>query len=352
MGTRSARIIAQLHRNWKWLRSNSDALEQFSLPQPPTQPPARLRAMTDRRLLADKAANIWSSFQRNLEPLARGAQIVAAPDVTQDDIGGLASAKEEILTYAYAQTSPEVYGRWGTFPPSAMLMIGRRGSGKSLLAEYLAAQTETAFVRVDVPRMVLDVIHGAPKIGELVQGWSAALEEMPPVTIFFDELEFTRAHEMGERGAELPTGPIMDFLFELIDRSLSIEGCLVIASTSHSGTLPEAFLSPGRFERIVEVNPLFPDDIEEALRIHALAAESRAERPIFGELDWSAIVNNTREPSIGDWIRILHAVLRRKARLDAAGESPEQVTQSDFSAEISRFRQANTRIRTDGGNYL
>ena len=58
-------------------------------------------------------------------------------------------AKEEILTYAYAQTSPEVYGRWGTFPPSAMLMIGRRGSGKSLLAEALAAQTETAFVRVD-----------------------------------------------------------------------------------------------------------------------------------------------------------------------------------------------------------
>ena len=37
--------------------------------------------MTDRRILADRAANIWSSFQRNVDPLARGAQIVAAPSI-------------------------------------------------------------------------------------------------------------------------------------------------------------------------------------------------------------------------------------------------------------------------------
>ena len=308
--------------------------------------------MSERSILADRAANIWSSFQRNIDPLARGATLVPAPVISFSDIGGLTSAKDEILTYAYAQTSPEVYGRWGTFPPSAMLMIGRRGCGKSLLAEALAAQTETAFVRVDVPRIVLDVIHGAPKIWELIQGWSAALEEMPPVTVFFDEIEFSRAHDMGKRASELPIGPIMDFLFELIDRSLAAEDCLVIASTSHPDTLPEAFLSPGRFERIVEVNPAFPNDVVEALRIHAMAAESRAGRPIFGECNWASVVDNTREPTIGDWVRILHAVLRRKARLDAAGEPPAPVTTEDFAPEISRFRQANTRIQKDGGNYL
>ena len=313
---------------------------------------ARLRGMPEKSLLADRAANIWSSFQRNVEPLARGARIIPAPGRTAEEIGGLTSAKEEILTYAYAQTSPEVYGRWGTFPPSAMLMIGRRGSGKALLAEFLAARTGTAFVRVDVPRMVLDVIHGASKIGELLQGWSGALEEMPPVTIFFDELEFTRAHGMGKRAAELPTGPIMDFLFELIDRALAVDDCLVIASTSHPDTLPEAFLSPGRFERVVEVNPVFPNDIISALEIHARSAETRAGREIFDDVDWQAVVDNTREPSIGDWVRILHAVLRRKARLDAAGEAPGRVGQDDFAREISRFRQASTRIRTDGGNYL
>jgi SpoVK/Ycf46/Vps4 family AAA+-type ATPase len=308
--------------------------------------------MVDPNLRADRAANIWSSFQRNVDPLARGTHIVPVPKVGFDSIGGLANPKEEILTYAYAQTRPEVYRRWGTFPPSAMLMIGRRGSGKSLLAEALAAQTETAFVRIDVPRMVLDVVHGVSKIGELIQGWSTALDEMPPVTAFFDELEFSRAHEMGKRAAELPTGPIMDFLLELIDRALAVEHCLVIGSTSHPDTLPQAFLSPGRFDRVVEVNPVFPDDVVEALQVHAMQAEQRAGRSLFGPIEWKSVVDNTREPCIGDWVRILHAVLRRKARLEVAGEEPSIATGDDFMREISRFRQANTRMRTDGGNYL
>jgi len=301
---------------------------------------------------AERALNIWSSFQRAVDPLARGAHIVPSPDVRFEEIGGLAQPKEEILTYAYAQTSPEYYGRWGTFPPTAMLMIGQRASGKSLLAEALATTTEMAFIRVDVPRIVLDVLHGSGKIGELIQGWSNALDEMPPVVVFFDELEFSQAHDMGKRAAELPTGPIMDFLFELIDRSLAAPHCLVLGSTSHPDSLPHAFLSPGRFERVIEVNPAFPDDIIESLRIHASQAEGRAARTLFGQIDWDKVVGTTKDPSIGDWVRMLHAVLRRKARLDAAGESPEPVSNQDFAREVNRLRQAHTRIHMDGGNYL
>jgi ATP-dependent 26S proteasome regulatory subunit len=308
--------------------------------------------MSNRRINAERALNIWSSFQRAVEPLARGAKIIPSPNVQFAEIGGLALSKEEILTYAYAQTSPEIYGRWGTFPPSAMLMIGRRASGKSLLAEALAVHTEMAFIRVDVPRMVLDVLHGSGKTDELIRGWSTALDEMPPVTIFFDELEFSQAHDMGPRASELPVGPIMDFLLELIDRALAAPNCLVLGSTAHPDTLPHAFLSPGRFERVIEVNPAFPQDIIEALQIHSTKAEERAGRPLFGDVDWPKIVEGTREPSIGDWVRMLHAVLRRKARLDAAGEGPEAVSDDDFVREVSRLRQAHTRVHMDGGNYL
>lgn len=308
--------------------------------------------MTERGVNSERALNVWSSFQRKVDPLARGANIVPAPSTEFEQIGGLSGPKEEIATYACAATSPEVYARWGTFPPSAMLMIGQRGSGKSLLAEALATRTETSFVRVDVPRIVLDVIHGAGKVGELIQGWEAALEDMPPVTVFFDELEFSQAHDMGSRATELPVGPILDFLFELIDRALATPHCLVLGSTSHPDTLPRAFLSPGRFERIVEVNPRFPEDIIEALGIHAQQAEKRAGRTLFGLVEWGEVVAQTREASIGDWVRMLHAVLRRKARCDAAGEVPDSVSTKDLSKELSRFRQANTRMHADGGNYL
>ena len=308
--------------------------------------------MSDRSIRSERALNIWSSFQRSVSPLARGAAIVPTPVLEFAEIGGLAAAKDEMLTYAYAQTSPEVYGRWGTFPPSAMLMIGRRGSGKAMLAEALAARTETAFIRVDVPRMLLDVIHGSNKIGELIQGWSAALEEMPPVTVFFDELQFSQAHDLPANPGQLPAGPIMDFLFELIDRTLAIPKALVLGATSFPDTLPHAFVAPGRFERVVEVDPIFPDDVIAALEIHAVRAEARAGRVLFEKVAWPSIVDSNSEPSIGDWVRMLHGVLRRKARLEAGGEQPEAVSSEDFSREISRFRQAHTRIHMDGGNYL
>jgi len=307
---------------------------------------------SDQSIRSERALNIWSSFQRSVNPLARGAAIVPAPELGFDEIGGLAAAKEEILTYAYAQTSPEVYGRWGTFPPSAMLLIGHRGSGKAMLAEALAAKTETAFVRVDVPRIVLDVIHGSNKIGELIQGWSAALEEMPPVTVFFDELQYAQAHDLSAHHGQLPAGPIMDLLFELIDRTLAVPTALVVGATSFPDTLPHAFVTPGRFERVVEVNPSFPDDVIAALCIHAAQAEGRAGRPLFEKIDWASIVGSISEPAIGDWVRMLHGVLRRKARLEAAGEQPDAVTNDDFARELSRFRQAHTRIHMDGGNYL
>jgi len=308
--------------------------------------------MSDRSIRSERALNIWSSFQRSVSPLARGATILPAPELDFAEIGGLAAAKEEILTYAYAQTSPEIYGRWGTFPPSAMLMIGRRGSGKAMLAEALAARTETAFVRVDVPRIVLDVIHGVSKIGELIQGWSAALEEMPPVTVFFDELQYAQAHDLSAHHGQLPAGPILDFLFELIDRSLAVPRALVVGATSFPDTLPHAFVAPGRFERIVEVNPIFPDDVVAALKIHAVQVEARAGRALFEQISWKAIVGSSGEPSIGDWVRMLHGVLRAKARLEAGGEQPGAITSEDFARELSRFRQAHTRIHMDGGNYL
>lgn len=49
---------------------------------------------------------------------------------------------------------------------------------------------------------------------------------------------------------------------------------------------------------------------------------------------------------------MLHAVLRRKARLDAAGEEPDPVSNDDFSSEVSRLLEAHTRIHLDRGNHL
>jgi ATP-dependent 26S proteasome regulatory subunit len=307
--------------------------------------------MDERAIRGERAQNLWSSFVRKIEPLGRGMLLEASPDQDLAEIGGLEGPKEEVATYAAATTSPQVYEDWGTAPPSALLFIGQRGSGKSLLARALATQTDTSFLKIDVPRLALDVIHAGKKASEMVSGWSQILEEMPPLTVFFDELEFSRAQEIGVRRPDLPVGPIMDFLLEVLDRTME-HGHLIVGTTSHPDSMREAFVVPGRFERVVEVTPRIPDDVIEALQIHVRAAEKRAERKLFDVIEWDRVVGQT-ETSIGDWVRILHAVLRRKARLDAAGESPGPVSTPDFARELQRFTQAQRRIRTpEGGNYV
>jgi transitional endoplasmic reticulum ATPase len=309
--------------------------------------------MEDLEIRRERAQNIWTSLARKVDTVAQATRLDPLPRLDLGQIGGLAGPKEEILTYACAATNPEVYQRWGTYPPSGLLLIGSSGVGKGLLARALAKLTESAFLEISVPRLVIEVIHRGGKVGELVEGWSQTLAEMPPLTVFFDELEFSQAQEIGANRPDLPVGPVMDFLLDLVDRTIAAEECLVVGSTSHPDTLRQAFSQQGRFERIVAVSPIFPDDVVEALKLHAADSERRAGHALFEAIDWREVVGQYKEPSTADWIRILHGVLRRKARREAASEVVTPVTVQDLLDEVSRFKQARNRLPTPhGGTYV
>ena len=301
----------------------------------------------------ERAQNLWSSFMRSVDPMARGATLTANPDFQFDSIGGLAAAKDAVLTYGCAATNPSYYSDWGTFPPSGILLIGRDGVGKSLLARALATYTETSFLEVEIPRLILDVVHAGGKVGELVSQWSTILEEMPPLTVYFDELEFSRAQSIGTQRSDLPVGPIMDFLLEIVDRTIANKQHLVVGATSTPDNLRPAFVAANRFEQLVEVNPLYPEDMIDAVQIHAEAAETRAKQALFDEVDWESVIGQARNCAPGDWVRILHAVLRHKASEAARGEPTMRVNTKDLTQEVERFKHAQRRIRTsEGGNYV
>jgi ATP-dependent 26S proteasome regulatory subunit len=309
--------------------------------------------MDDLAIRRERAQNLWGSFARKFEPVGQATRLEPVPTSALAEIGGLHAAKEEIQTFAYAATESEIYERWGTHPPTGLLLIGQRSVGKRLLARSLAGLTETSFLDIAVPRLVLEVIHRGGNIRELVSEWVSTLVEMPPLTVYFNELEFLQAEEIGARRPDLPVGPVMDFLLDLTDRTVAVPGNLLVGSTSHPDTLRQAFASPGRFERVVEVNPLFPSDIIEALRIHVVKAEKLAGRPLFEDVDWEEVTAGFQHPAAGDWVHILHSVLRRKARLEAGGETVGPVSTQDLCDEVDRYRKASSRIALPkAGNYV
>jgi ATP-dependent 26S proteasome regulatory subunit len=310
--------------------------------------------MDDLQIQQERAHNLWISVQRKTPSLASSTTLDPNPGVESDQIGGLAQAQEEVVTYACALTNPELYESWGTFPPSGLLLIGHPGTGKSLLAAAMATRARTPFLRVELPRLALEILHHAGSAVELLDTWAQALQEMPPLTVFFHELEFSQAQAFGFSRPDLPIGPIMDFLLEFIERAIAVPNTLVVGSTTNPVTLRHAFLAPGRFERVVEVAPRFPDDIVAALAIHCRAAEKRAGRSLFDPVDWTAVVGNLQEPSIGEWIRLMHGVLRRKARRESTGEEVGLVTAEDLMEEVERFKKAQGQItRPEGaGAYV
>jgi SpoVK/Ycf46/Vps4 family AAA+-type ATPase len=221
-----------------------------------------------------------------------------------------------------------------------------------MLAQALATRTELPFLRIDVPRLAQQMLHAAGTAGPLLGAWRDTLAEIAHLMVYFDELDFMHDMTLGGPRPDVPVGSIADFLLEMVDETIALETCLVMGSTARPDTLSPILFEPGRFERVVSVQPVVPGDVIAALEIHARAAEQRAGRKLFEDVSWGKAVEKDRSSSIGDWVRLLHAVLRRKARCDAANEGAGGITTEDVLEEVDRFKKASRRLPARSGTYL
>lgn len=308
--------------------------------------------MADEAIDQLRAENLWQPFARKFPPVGKASWFLANPQREVSEIGGLSEPKDEILTYACAATDPQVYERWGTRAPTGLLLVGPPESGKTLLAEALATRAATPFIAIRVPRLILQTLHSPGDAGAFLNAWTDLLTEMPRITVYFREVDFQHAQTLIGRRPDLPVTSAMDFLLEFVDRTITADNALVLGSSSHPDSLSPILLEPGRFERVVWVQPIVPEDVVAALRLHAERAERKAGRKLFDEIAWTDVVKHKEKATVGEWVRVLHAVLRRKARCEAADEEPGGVTTSDLIKEIERFERAPGALPQSQGRYL
>lgn len=174
------------------------------------------------------------------------------PNVTWDDVGGLASVKDDILdTIQLPLEHPELFTD-GLKKRSGILLYGPPGTGKTLLAKAVATSCSLNFFSVKGPEL-LNMYIGESEAN--VRRVFQRARDAKPCVIFFDELDSIAP----KRGNQGDSGGVMDrivsqLLAELDGMSSSDGGggeVFVIGATNRPDLLDPALLRPGRFDRML-----------------------------------------------------------------------------------------------------
>jgi len=202
-----------------------------------------------------------------LDPIVTGAEIIEKPDVTYEDIGGLAKQMVELREAVEDPLlRPELYAKVGIEPPKGVLLVGPPGTGKTLMAKAVANATQASFIRFVGSELVQKYIgEGARLVREL---FDLAREKAPSI-IFIDELDAVGAKRMdvatsGDREVQRT---LMQLLAEL-DGFTPTSEVKIIGATNRPDILDDALLRPGRFDRIIEIELPDVDGRTQIFTIH------------------------------------------------------------------------------------
>lgn len=168
------------------------------------------------------------------------------PNVTWDDVGGLANVKADILdTIQLPLERPELFAD-GLKKRSGILLYGPPGTGKTLLAKAVATSCSLNFFSVKGPEL-LNMYIGESEAN--VRRVFQRARDAKPCVIFFDELDSVAP----KRGNQGDSGGVMDrivsqLLAELDGMSDGEGGAdvFVIGATNRPDLLDPALLRPGR----------------------------------------------------------------------------------------------------------
>lgn len=226
------------------------------------------------------------------------------PSIGFDDVGGMASVKEEIqMKIILPMSQPELFEAYGKKVGGGILMYGPPGCGKTFLSRATAGEVQAAFLSIGISD-VLDMWIGSSeqKLHELFE----QARRNKPCVIFFDEVDALGASRSDMRhsaGRHL----INQFLSELDGVKDNNEGVLILAATNAPWHLDNAFRRPGRFDRILFVPP--PDETARRSILQLMLAGKPAD-----DVDLVKIARKTADFSGADLKAVIDVAVEAKLR--------------------------------------
>jgi transitional endoplasmic reticulum ATPase len=208
------------------------------------------------------------------------------PDrVRYEDLGGLGLIVDqvrEVLEWPLKQ--PQAFARLGIVPPKGVLLSGPPGTGKTMIARAVAAETSAHFIAIAAPE-IMDKHYGASE-QQLRQVFETARARAPAV-IFIDEIDAIAPKREALSGEKQVERRIVAQLLALMDGLAARGEVLVLAATNMPDAIDPALRRPGRFDREIVVPP--PD---RAGRAEILAVHTRA-MPLAADVALPALADAT-----------------------------------------------------------
>jgi transitional endoplasmic reticulum ATPase len=275
---------------------------------------ARIGPEALERLVVERAD--FEQALREVEPSAVREVFVEIPEVTWEDVGGLAGVKRRLVeAIEWPLRHPGLFRQAGVRPPRGILLSGPPGCGKTLLAKAVATQTQVNFISIKGPALL------SKYVGESEKGVREVFrkaKQAAPCILFFDELDALVPRRGGGDDSHVTERVIGQFLAEM-DGVEELGGVLVLGATNRADILDPALMRPGRFDVVVEIPPPDEEDRREIFRIGLRG------KPVGPGVDVAALAAATEGFTGADVQAVCNAAALAALREAVAGLRPGEV---------------------------
>ena len=205
-------------------------------------------------------------------------------DVRFDDIAGLDEEKNELIEIVDFLKKPKAYLDMGAKIPKGILLYGKPGTGKTLIAKAIAGEAGVPFISMSGSEFIeMFAGLGASRVRKLFE----KAKKIAPCIIFIDEIDAIGSRRTSNSGAETENNQTLNQLLVEMDGFDSNETIIVLAATNRPEMLDKALLRPGRFDRQITIPAPDLNGREEILKLHA------KNKKFENDIDFKSIAGDT-----------------------------------------------------------
>ena len=183
-----------------------------------------------------------------------------------DDVAGLDEEKQEMIEIVQFLKEPKKFYEMGAKIPRGVLLYGKPGTGKTLIAKAIAGEAGVPFISMSGSEFIeMFAGLGASRVRKLFE----KARKVAPCIVFIDEIDAIGSRRSSGNGAESENNQTLNQLLVEMDGFDTEETIIVLAATNRPEMLDKALLRPGRFDRQITISVPDLRGREEILKIHA-----------------------------------------------------------------------------------